>query len=116
MKRIPVAALIIALLLSLVSCELRLTKTVQYNISGNSDSLAIRYQDKSHDIVSVTASSPWSIDFELWSSQRPFLAFIRVDNGGTGDVSVYILEDDSTKASGTATAGGPTIDLYALIE
>jgi hypothetical protein len=59
---------------------------------------------------------PWSTAFNLGSSDRPFLAFIRVDNNGAGDVTVYIREDGSTKASGTAVAGGPDLDLYAIID
>jgi hypothetical protein len=88
MKRMLVAVLAIALLLALFSCEIRLTKKVEYNISGSSDSLAILYQDRNQDFVDITASSPWSTNFELWSSQLPFLAFIRVRNNGTGEVNV----------------------------
>ena len=116
MKKVALWALIVVVVVALTGCDLIFFKTVEYNISGASVSLNIRYQGEDGEIIDVTVFSPWSTDFNLGSSERPFLAFIRVVNNGVGDVFVYISEDGSTEATGTAFAGGAALDLYAIIE
>ena len=93
-------------------------KPLIFHLNGSSDTLSIRYQDDGGNLIDVTASSPWSTNFNLGSSERPFLAFIRVDNNGLPgqDVTVYIRLDDSTKKSGPAVAGGGALELYTIID
>jgi hypothetical protein len=116
MRRIHAWILVIGVLAIGSSCEITFNTTLEYNISGTSDSVEVRYTGSGDDLVDVTVSSPWSTSFTLWSGHDPFLAFIRVQNNGSADVTVYIREDETTITSGTATAGGPSIDLYAIIE
>jgi hypothetical protein len=116
MKRFIVEASIIGILVALMGCKISLTTDVKYELSGDSASVAIRYQSENGDLVDSTVRSPWFTDFHLWSSQRPFLAFIRADNNGTQNITVRILEDNSSKASTTAVAGGAAVTLYAIIE
>ena len=116
MKNFAIAFLIAGVLLALAQCEL-FSKTVEYNVSGSSTQISVRYQGKNGELVEVSAASPWSTRFDLLTSKRPFLAFIHVTNYGSGDVSVNILEDGVTVAGpGTATASGGSVDLYHIIE
>ena len=120
MKKLTIWALIVVVVVALTGCDLIFFKTLEYNISGGSGPLYIRYQGEDGEFVDVTASSSWSTSFNLGSSARPFLAFIRVVNNGAagvgGDVTVYIREDGSIKTSGVASDGGGVRDLYAIIE
>jgi hypothetical protein len=115
MKRLPIWILILAMVVALAGCDLVFTKTVEYNISGSSYPLNIRYQNSEGEISDLTVSSPWSTNFELGVSKRPFVAFIRVDNNGSGTVTVQILEDDLLKTTGTVSAGGIQ-DFCTIIE
>lgn len=114
MKRIALVLLMAGIILTLSQCELFYT-TVEYNISGNSDSLTIRYNGDEDMIEDVTASSPWSHSFELYSDERPFVAFIQVVNDGLDTVTVQILEDGDVDIF-TDLAAGATTDLYYIIE
>jgi len=114
MKKLVIVLLLAGVVLSLSRCELFYT-TVEYNISGDSTSLTIRYNDESGEIVDVAAASPWSHSFELYTEDRPFIAFIRVSNGGMGAVVVQILEDGDSVTSLNIPAD-TTGDLYSIIE
>lgn len=116
MKRMHLWILIIGALVVGSSCEITFSTTLEYNISGTSDTVVVRYTGSNGDLVDVTVASPWSTSFTLWGGHDSFLAFIRVENNGSADVTVYIREDDATITSGTAVADGPRIDLYAIIE
>jgi hypothetical protein len=116
MKKLAIWALVVVFVVALTGCDLIFFTTVEYNISGSSVPLNIRYHDESGEIIDVTISSPWSTAFNLGTSKRPFLAFIQVDNNGLVDVTVYIREDGSTKATGIANAGGAVLDLVEIID
>jgi hypothetical protein len=74
------------------------------------------YQDGSGTLVEARAASPWSTSFQLFGSDRPFLAFIRVTNNGFSNVDVYILEDGVLAAGpSTATALGGSTEIYAIV-
>lgn len=100
-KSFPVL-LALAAALALGGCEL-FTSTVEYNVSGGSGFMAIRYQDKGGELVETTVSSPWSTSFDLWSKDRPFLAFLQVTSGGAG-VMLYISVDGSVAATDSVSA------------
>ncbi len=114
MKKLAIFLFLAGALLSLSQCDLFYI-TVEYNISGNSSSLTIRYNDESGEIVDMTASSPWSHSFDLYTDERPFIAFIRVTNDGFDAVDVQILEDGDSVVllNVPAMASG---DLYQIIE
>jgi choline-glycine betaine transporter len=115
MRKLVVAVLLAAAVFAFSQCSLFST-TVEYNISGSSFSLDIMYQDESGTLVEVRAASPWSTSFQLYSSERPFLAFIRVTNNGGSNVDAYILEDGGIAAGpSTATALGGTTEIHAVI-
>jgi hypothetical protein len=115
MKKLAIVLVLAGVVLSLSQCELFQT-TVEYNISGNSSSLVIRYNDKSDQIVDVTSMSPWvSGDFILYSGDKPFIAYIEVTNNGVGDVTVEVLEDGDV-AESMIVAAGANGHIHPIIE
>ena len=65
----------------------------------------------------ISGASPWSTSFQLFGSERPFLAFIRVTNNDlSNNVNVYILEDGGIVAGpSTATPLGGSTEIYEVI-
>jgi hypothetical protein len=115
MKKLVFAILVGIAVFALSQCWLFDT-TVEYNISGSSASLNILYQDDHGELSEVDAASPWSTSFELFSSERPFLAFIKVINNGGGNVDVSIRKDGSTVVGpSTAAALGGSTEIYSVI-
>ena len=113
MKKSFPALLALAAALALGGCEL-FTSTVEYNVSGGSGFMAIRYQDKGVELVETTVSSPRSTSFDLWSKDRPFLAFLQVASGGAG-ATLYISVDGSVAAS-ASLAASPTGEVFYIVE
>jgi hypothetical protein len=100
MRKLAVAALVAAAVFGLSQCEL-LNKTVEYSVeSVGTPSLTIIYIDVSGEGIEVSTNAPWSESFELFASDRPFVAALRVTNNGPDAIDVAILED------GTEVAGG----------
>jgi uncharacterized protein YuzE len=115
MKKLAIVLFLAGALLSLSQCEL-FQSTVEYNIAGNSDSLMIRYNDKSDQIVDVTTVSPWvSGDFILYSGDKPFVAYIEVTNNGGGEVTVEVLENGDV-AGTMIVAAGANGHIHPIIE
>jgi len=68
--------------------------------------------------VRVDTTTPWSTSFDLFSSERPFVAALRVTNyDSLNDVDAFIYEDGIAADWTTTPIGyGLTDDLFAWIE
>lgn len=115
MKRFAVVLLLAGAVFALTQCDLFNT-TVEYNVSGGPAPLTIRYNGEDGEIVDVSATAPWSTSFELFSSARPFIAFLRVTTGSGTAVNAYIREDGNTVDQSLNIPAPGSDDLYYIIE
>jgi len=100
--------------LSVSGCSF-LTTEVEYSVSGTATSVTIDYTTKTGQMENVTTPSPWQSNFTLYPNNMPFLAFIRVANGGTDAIRVAIIADGKEVAA-TSVAAGASDDLYEIVE
>lgn len=116
MKKLFIGLLLVSALvvLSVSGCSL-FTTEVEYGVSGSAASVTIIYTTKSGQMETVTTPSPWQSNFTLYSGDTPFLAFMRVTNGGTDPIRAAILADGQEEIAGSV-AGGATVDFYSIVE
>jgi hypothetical protein len=116
MKRISIALILTALIFSLAQCGL-FNKRLEYRVSGGDllNAVSIRYQNDKRELTYVSAVPGWSTSFNLSSSDRPFLAFIRVTNFTSATVYVDILVDSTFVNTGTIIGAG-TVDVDYIVE
>jgi hypothetical protein len=115
MKRLIFVLFTVIAFLSVSGCELFRTE-VKYSISGPSTSVTIRYNTKSGEIADVVTPSPWEDTGTFYSADKPFLAFMRVTNNGTGAIQAAIYEDDEEAFTPVTINPGAAMDMYAIIE
>jgi len=117
MKKLAFAILIAGVVFALSQCFLFDT-TVEYRVtSASPTSVTILYNDENGEGARVDATTPWSLSFDLYSSERPFAAALRATNNDlVNNVNLFIYEDGVPVDSFVGLAPSFTADTFAWIE
>jgi hypothetical protein len=114
MKKAAILAGIVLLVLALGQCDLFMTEIKYLVTSGDTETFEIMFQSDG-DITEVTSNTFWEYTDDLYTTDEPRLAFIRVSKSTGASFTVAIQEDGTTVATDTKTPPA-TIDLYYMIE
>jgi hypothetical protein len=117
MKKLAFAVLMTAAAFALSQCALFNT-TVEYSVTSTGfPSVTILYNDENGEGVEINTTAPWSVSFDLFTSDRPFVAAIRVSNNDlTENATAFIYEDGVVVASDTALPWPDIAEAFAWIE
>ena len=120
MKRITVLLLVLAtLVIALGGCELLGQKEVRYEVTNDSSSLIIRYEDEEGELIKeYTTAASWSHSFTVNRVAAAIVVYVSAEStsGLSTTVTVEILEDGFSEAFASATAVNAFAETFWVIE
>jgi ABC-type glycerol-3-phosphate transport system substrate-binding protein len=115
MKKTLILLGAILLVFALVQCSLFSTEIKYLVTGGDTEPYEILYESDG-EMTEVTSNNYWVYTHDVFSSDKPQLAFIRVSKAsGSVPFTVEIQEDGVTVATDTKLSGN-TIELFHVIE
>jgi hypothetical protein len=119
MKRVTVLLLLVVLVVALGGCELLGQKEVRYEVTSDSGSTNIRYENEDGELISVyTTATSWSHSFTVNRVAAAIVAYVEAESTSalSSYVSVSISEDGFEEAFSSTTSAYAFAKTFWVIE